>query len=480
MTTTTPVQTSALASRSGKLILALLCAIAFLDFIDAVIVNVALPSIQGDLGFTPQNLQWVASGYLLTYGGFMLLGGRAADLIGRRRVLAVGVVIFAAASLLGGLANNSETLIAARMVQGAGAALMLPAALSTVTATFAEGPDRRKALGIWGGIVGLASAAGVLLGGILTEYFGWRSVLLVNPIVCMLILLAMFKVLPDDRRSPSGERFDLLGTLLATSGMLLLVYSIVEAPGSGWDSITTVVRLGTAVLLLVAFIVNEKRHSNPLMPLSIFRVPGLAAANLTQLTAIAGFMSMFFFLTLYMQEVLNYSALKTGFAYLPVTIGIGLGAGSATKLIPRVGTRPLIVAGALIASIGVFLLSQIPVEGSYLADLLPGMILMSLGLGSVLVGVTNAAHAGVEESKLGLAAALLNSSMQLGGALGLAILSTIATSRATDLIEAGTPPPEALTEGFGRALLAGSIAIVAAALIGLGTRNTKSNDAPMV
>lgn len=475
MTTTT-----VLATRSGRLILALLCSIAFLDFIDAVIVNVAIPSIQEDLNFTPENLQWVASGYLLTYGGFMLLGGRAADLLGRRRVLFIGVVIFAAASLLGGLAPNSETLIGARIIQGSGAALMLPAALSTLTATFEEGPDRRKALGIWGGIVGLASAAGVLLGGILTEWFGWRSVLLVNPIVCVLILIAMFRVLPDDRRSASGNRFDIPGTVLGTAGMLLLVYGIVEAHNSGWDSATTWLRLGVALALLLAFVINEHRHPNPLMPLSIFRVPGLAAANLTQLIAIAGFMSMFFFLTLYMQFVLEYSALKTGFAYLPVTMGIGLGAGSSTKLIPRIGTRPIIVAGALIASVGVFVLSRMPADGEYLTDLLPGMIAMSLGLGSVLVGVTNAAHAGVPESKLGLAAALLNSSMQVGGALGLAILSTIAATRTEDLLRAGTSQPVALTSGFGRALLASSIAIVVAALIGLRTHNTRSNDAPMV
>ncbi|MEC3957789.1 MFS transporter [Nocardia sp. CDC153] len=470
---------SVLSTMRGKLILALLCSIGFLDFMDAVIVNVALPSIQHHLDFSEQGLQWVATGYLLTYGGFMLLGGRAADLTGRRRVLLIGVVVFALASLVGGFATTAPLLVGARLVQGAGAALMMPAALSLVTTTFEEGPDRHRALGVWGGMIGLASAAGVLLGGVLTDAFGWRSVLLINPIICVLLLVPIFRLLPDDRHRAPGASFDAPGAVLGTGGMLLLVYGVVEAPHAGWGSVSTIFRLAGAALLLIGFVVNEYRHPNPLMPLSIFRIRGLAAADATQLIAIAGFMSMFFFLSLYMQNVLGYSPLKTGVVYLPVTFGIGIGAGTATKLIPLVGTRPLIVGGSVVASIGVFLLSGLPVDGEYVSDLLPGMMVMSVGLGFVMVSVTNAANAGVPADKAGLAASLLNSSQQLGGALGLAVLTTVATSRTTHLLSVGTPPPDALASGFDRALLASGIAILVAAVIGLGTYNTRSNDAPM-
>ena len=472
-------KTSAHSTMRGKLILALLCAVGFLDFMDAVIVNVALPSIQHRLDFSEQGLQWVATGYLLTYGGFMLLGGRAADLLGRRRVLVVGVAIFAVASAVGGFATTAPLLVAARLVQGVGAALMMPAALSLITTTFEEGPARNRALGVWGAMIGLASTAGVLLGGVLTQAFGWRAVLLINPIICVVLLVAIYRLLPDDRRRAQSTSFDAPGAVLSTGGMLLLVYGVVEAPHAGWSSVSTILRLAGAALLLIAFVVNEYRHANPLMPLSIFRVRGLAAADTTQLIAIAGFMSMFFFLTLYMQNVLDYSALKTGLVYLPVTFAIGLGAGISTKLIPLVGTRPMIVSGSLIASVGVFLLSRLPAQGDYVTDLLPGMIVMGVGLGFVMVSITNAANAGVPEDKAGLAASLLSSSQQLGGALGVAVLTTVATSTTTNLLASGTAPPDAAASGFGRALLVASIAILIAAVIGLGTYNTRNNDAPM-
>ncbi|MEV6561466.1 MFS transporter [Nocardia sp. NPDC051756] len=470
---------SALSTWHGKLILVLLCSVGFLDFMDSVIVNVALPSIQHRLDFSEQGLQWVATGYLLTYGGFMLLGGRAADLIGRRRVLVVGVIVFAVASLVGGFATTAPLLVGARLVQGAGAALMMPAALSLVTTTFEEGTDRHRALGAWGAMIGLASTAGVLLGGMLTEYFGWRAVLLINPIICAVLLASIYRLLPDDRHRAPSRDFDTAGAILGTGGVLLLVYAVVEAPHAGWDSLSTIGRLAGAAVLLVLFVVNEYRHPNPLLPLSIFRVRGLAAADATQLIAIAGFLSMFFFLTLYMQNVLGYSALKTGLVYLPLTFGVGIGAGGSTKLIPLIGTRPLIVGGCVLASVGVFLLSRLPVDGEFLTDLLPGMMVVAVGLGTVLVSVTNAANAGVSPDQAGLAASLLNSSQQLGGALGLAVLTTLATSRTTHLLHAGTAPPEALASGFGRALLASSIAVMIAALIGLGTYNTRTNDAPM-
>jgi EmrB/QacA subfamily drug resistance transporter len=468
-----PPQTSFLATRRGKLTLALLAAVAFLDFVDASIVNVALPSIRRDLGFSEQALQWVPSAYLLTYGGFMLLGGRAADLLGRRRILVAGTVLIGISSLIGGFAGSSGVLIGARLAQGIGAAMMLPAALSILTTTFKEGSDRTKALGVWGAVGGLASAAGVLLGGLLTEGPGWRWVMFVNPLAAVLVLGGIFLLISGDRRRGQLQNFDIRGAVLATGGMLLLVYTLVKAPDVGWGTARTIGELTGALLLLTAFVINERRVKNPLAPLSVFRINGLAFANVTQLIAFAGFLAMFFFLTLYMQNVLGYSPIQTGAAYLPVTAGAAIAAGITSQLLARSGTRPVIVAGALIAAGGVYYLSRVPVGGSYLTDLLPGLVVMSVGLGAVFVAVTTAANAGVPADKAGLAAALLNASQQLGGALGLAIFSAIATSRTGDLLATHTPPPDALTAGFQRSLLASSMFLVAAAVVGLRATNTR-------
>ena len=471
----TSSQHSFLATRRGKLTLALLAAVALIDFVDASIVNVALPSIRRDLGFSEQALQWVPSAYLLTYGGFMLLGGRAADLLGRRRVLVAGTVVIGLSSLIGGFAHSEGVLVGARLAQGLGAAMMLPAALSILTTSFREGSDRNQALGIWGAVGGLASAAGVLLGGLLTDGPGWRWVMFVNPVAAVLVLGGVFWLLADDRPRTRLENFDVRGALLATGGMLLLVYTLVEAPDAGWGAARTVGGLAGALALLAAFVLNEQRVRNPLAPLSIFRINGLAYADVTQLIAFAGFLAMFFVLTLYMQNVLGYSPIETGLAYLPVTVGAGAAAGITSQLVGRTGTRPVIVAGALIAAGGVYYLSGVPVDGSYVADLLPGLLVMSIGLGAVFVAVTNAANSGVPADKAGLAAALLNASQQLGGALGLAIFSAIATSRTSDLLAANAPPADALTEGFQRALLVSSIFLVAAALVGLRATNTRGD-----
>src|SRR3954462_10932550 len=471
-------QASFLPPRRGKLTLALLAAVAFIDFVDASIVNIALPSIRRDLGFSEQGLQWVPSGYLLTYGGFMLLGGRAADLLGRRRILVAGTVVIGISSLIGGFAGSEGVLIGARLAQGLGAALTLPAALSILTTTFKEGSDRNMALGIWGGVGGLASAAGVLLGGLLTEGLGWRWVMFVNPIAAVLVLVGFYKLIDGERARARRQSFDILGAVLATGGMLLLVFTLVEGPDQGWGSGRTIAELAGALALLTGFVINERRIEKPLLPLSIFRVRGLAAADATQLIAFAGFLAMFFFLTLYMQNVLGYSPIQTGAAYLPLTFGVGVAAGITSQLLARVGTRPLIVAGSLIAAGGVYWLSRIPVHGTYLADLLPGMMVMSLGLGAVFVAVASAANAGVPADKAGLAAALLNACQQVGGGLGLAIFSAVATSRTTHQLGAGHPARDALTSGFQRALLAGSIALLAAALVGLRT-STARHDTSM-
>ena len=469
-------QPSFLATRRGKLTLALLAAVAFIDFVDASIVNIALPSIRRDLGFSEQALQWVPSAYLLTYGGFMLLGGRAADLLGRRRILIAGTVVIGVSSLIGGFAGSGGVLVAARLAQGLGAAMMLPAALSILTTTFQEGSDRNTALGVWGGVGALASAAGVLFGGLLTDGPGWRWVMFVNPLAAVLVLGGIFLLISDDRRHAPLANFDLRGAILGTGGMLLFVFALVEAPDQGWGSALTLAELAGALALLSAFVINEQRSNDPLLPLSIFRIKGLAAADVTQLIAFAGFLAMFFFLTLYMQNVLGYSPIQTGAAYLPVTAGAGIAAGISSQLMSRIGTRPVIVAGSLIAAAGVYYLSRIPVHGSYLPDLLPGLVVMSIGLGAVFVAVTAAANAGVPADKAGLAAALLNSSQQVGAALGLAIFSAIATARTSDLLASHTPPAEALTSGFQRALLVSSIFLVAAAVVALRATNTRGEE----
>jgi EmrB/QacA subfamily drug resistance transporter len=464
---------SFLATRRGKLTLAFLCGVAFLDFVDASIVNVALPSIRHSLHFSIQSLQWVLSGYLLTYGGFMLLGGRAADLIGRRRLLVAGTSVFALASLTGGLAGSEGMLIGARLVQGVGAAMMIPAALSILTTSFTAGSDRNKALGAWGAVAGLASALGVFLGGVLSEGPGWRWVFFVNLPVCALDLIVAVRLIAGERHRPRLANFDGLGAVLATAGMLLLIYTLVKAPQAGWGKARTIGELAGAAALLAAFAVNETRHRNPLFPFSILRINGLAAADLTQVIAMAGFYAMFFFVTLYMQNVLGFSQIQAGAAYVPTTFGVAISSGIASQLFARTGTRPIIVAGALLGAGGVFWLSRIPVHGSYLSDLLPGLLITSAGLGAVFVGVTTAAQAGVPPDKAGLAAALINTSTWLGGALGIAIFSALSTSRGHHLIAAGTPVHEALTSGFQRALLACSIAMLTAAVLALRATNTR-------
>ncbi|HWJ44964.1 MAG TPA: MFS transporter [Gaiellaceae bacterium] len=468
---------SFLATRRGKLTLALLCAIAFLDFVDASITNVALPSIRSSLHLSLEGLQWIPSGYLLTYGGFMLLGGRLADLLGRRRVLVSGIVLIGISSLVGGFAQSAGVLIGARLAQGLGAALTLPAALSILTTTFKEGRDRNTALGAWGGIGGLASAAGVLLGGVLTEGPGWRWVMFVNPIACALVLAPVFRLIEGERRRRLVN-FDAVGALLVTGGMLLLVYALVRAPIEGWGSARTVGELAGAGALLALFVFNELRQRAPLAPLSIFRINGLGFANVTQLVAFAGVLALFFFLTLYMQNVLGYSAIKTGLAYLPLCFGFIVSAGVTSQLLSRVGTRPVVVVGALIAAGGLYWLSRIPVDGSYIADLLPGTLLLSLGGGGVFVGVATAANAGVPADKAGLAAALLNASQQLGGALGLAILTAASTSRSNHLLTAGAPASHALTSGFQRALLIGSVFVLVSAVTALRATNTRGETEP--
>jgi EmrB/QacA subfamily drug resistance transporter len=442
-----------LRSRLGAFTLVLLCAVQFLDIADSAIVNVALPSIQHDLGFSQQNLQWVASGYILTYGGFLLLGGRLGDLLGRRRMLLTGLAVFAASSLTAGLTNSAGLLVAARLVQGIGAAFMAPAALSALTTSFREGRDRNTALGVWGAVSGMAAAAGVFLGGVLSQGPGWRWVFFVNPPICVMVAAGAFALLTKDRGGrASSTAFDSQGAVLVTGGMLLLVYGLVRAPIVGWGSLQTIFTLIGSGALLIAFAANELRSRYPLVPFAILRVKGLVAADLTQLIAFSGFFSMFFYATLYMQEILHYSPLKAGAAYLPITAGFAVAGGLASQLVTRIGTRPVVVAGCLIAGAGIYW---------------------------VFVSVTAAANAGVPSDKAGLAAGLLNSSQQIGSALGLAILSAVAITRTNHLIAAHVPHLVAADAGYHRALLVGGILMAAAALLALRIGNTRAA-APLV
>jgi EmrB/QacA subfamily drug resistance transporter len=472
-----PAPTPVLDTKRGKQILMLLLAVAFLDFVDASIVNVALPSIRSDLGFTIRNLQWVLTGYLLTYGGLMLLGGRASDLFGRRRLLVAGTVEFAVSSLAAGIAPDGTVLIVARMIQGAGAAMMIPAALSILTTTFSEPGDRYKALGAWGAVGGLASAVGVFLGGVITDFIDWRAVFFVNLPAAALILRAIFRLVPADHKVERRESLDVLGALLVTAGMLLLVYTIVEAPNVGWGDARTIAGFAGAGGILAVFAGYEAKHRNPVFPFSIFRVKGLAAADVTMVTAMAGFYTMFLFITLYMQNVLGLSQLAAGSAYLPPTFGVAISAGIATNLMGKVGTRPVIVGGAMLGAAGIFWLSKIPVDGSYWSNVLPALMVTAFGLGGVLVGTTTAAQNGVSADKAGLAASLINSSMWVGGALGVAIFSAVATSTTADRLAQHASQGEALTVGFQHGLLLAAIFLAAAAVIALRSPNSHGEQA---
>lgn len=468
---------SFLGTRRGKLTLALLCSVAFMDLLDATIVNVALPQIQDHLHSSVQNLQWVASGYLLTYGGFLLLGGRLADLLGRRRLLVGGTALFGITSLVCGLAGTEEVLIGGRLVQGISAALMTPAALSILTTSFHTHSDRVKAIGVWGGMAGIAGASGAFFGGLLTSEVSWRWVFLLNLPIVAIILIASFRLIDGERpKAPSSRDFDTVGAGLITGGMLLLVYALVNAPTVGWSTTRTLGELAGAAVLIALFLFNEQRHHNPLVPLSMFKIKGLWEADLTQVLAWAAFYAMFFFVTLYLQDVLGYSALKTGLCYLPLTGAIGIGAGVATKGIPTIGTRPLIVTGALLGAAGVFLLSRMPLGGSYAPDVLPGMLIMGAGLGLTMVAIQHAANGGVPADKAGLAASLITASFQLGAALGLAIFVSIATSRTNHLLEIHTPHSQALTLGFQRGLFGAGIALLVAAVVALRAPNVRETD----
>jgi EmrB/QacA subfamily drug resistance transporter len=450
--------------------LVLVCLAQFMVILDATIVNIALPTIQTELKFSQADLQWVVNSYTLLFGGFLLLGGRAADLLGRKRIFVAGTILFSVASLLNGLATSSEMLIAFRGLQGLGGALVSPAALSIITTTFPEGPERTKALGVWSAIAAGGGAVGLLLGGILTETLSWEWIFFVNVPIGAVAALLSARLITESKAERAGS-FDVVGAVLVTTGLLVLVYAIVKAESFGWGSARTLLLAALGLALLATFVFAETRIQGPLVRLGIFKIRSLAVANVTLLLVAGGLFALFFFATLYVQEILGFTPIEAGLAFLPVTVGIGAGAGTAQVLVKKFGVRANAIVGMAIAAVGLFYLSRVPVDGSYAKDLLPGLLLMSFGMGNTFVPITLIATTNVDEHDAGLASGLFNTSQQVGGALGLAVLSTLAADRTVSYL-AGLghqPGPQdkaaGLVEGFQVAFTSAAILVTVGAIL---------------
>jgi EmrB/QacA subfamily drug resistance transporter len=453
------------SERTKWLALALLCAVQFMVVLDIAIVNVALPSIQTDLGFSQQNLQWVISAYALAFGGFLLLGGRTADLLGRRRIFMGGTVLFTLGSLLCGLAWSEESLIGARGIQGLGAAAITPAALAILVTTFTEGRERNIALGAWGAVGGFGAAAGVLFGGILTDLLSWEWIFFVN-IPVGLAGLALAPVLLRESLDRRAQSFDVLGAVLVTSGLSTLVLAITQGRDWGWGSASTIGVIAVSAALLAAFIGWESRVKDPLMPFSIFRLQTLTASNVAGFVLGTALFAMFLMLTLYMQQVLGFSPIETGFAYLAVAGTAVIWANVAAVAVNRVGVKPALIFGMSLLTIGLVYFTQVSVGGSYWVDLLPGFLIIGLAIPFAFVPISIAAFAGTRQDEAGLASGLMNTSQQIGGAVGIAILSTVATST-TNGAGDGTPLPVALTDGFQAAFWTGAAIAFAGVLVSI-------------
>jgi EmrB/QacA subfamily drug resistance transporter len=470
------------SERTKWFALALLCAVQFMVVLDIAIVNVALPSIEEDLGFSQENLQWVISAYALVFGGFLLLGGRLADILGRRQVFMAGLVIFSVGSLLCGFAWSDESLIAARALQGLGAAAITPSALSILTTTFAEGRERNIALGAWGAVGGFGAAAGVLLGGILTDLLSWEWIFFVNvPVGIAGLVLA--PILLSESKDAHGQSHDLAGAILVTAGLSLLVLGITQGYGWGWSSGRTIGAFVASAVLLLAFVVWELRQRDPLVPLSIFvRLRTLTAANIVMFILGTAMFSMFLMLTFYMQQVLGYTPLETGFGYLAVAGTAVIWANVAAIAVNRVGVKPALIFGMSLMTVGLLYFTQVSVGGSYWSDLFPGFLIIGLGIPFAFVPITIAALAGTRPEEAGLASGLINTSQQIGGAVGIAILSTIAVTTTQDELASGTAQPIALTDGFVDAFWVGAAIAFAGVLVSIFMvrgRDLRPADAPV-
>jgi EmrB/QacA subfamily drug resistance transporter len=453
-------------------VLGLVCTAQFMVILDATIVNVALPTIERSLHFSPTSLQWIVNAYTLVFGGFLLLGGRAADLFGTQRLFISGLVLFTGASLVNGLASSSGMLVGGRAVQGLGAALVSPAALAIVTRTFRDGAERTKALGVWSAIAAGGGAAGLVLGGVLTETLSWRWVFFINLPIGVAAALLSLRMISNEVGEEKPETSDVAGAVTVTSGLLVLVYAIVKAQSYGWGSAKTIGLFAVAALLLAAFVVVELRSRAPLIRLDIFRTRSLSTANGAMLLVASGLFAMFFFASLYTQQLRGYSPIQAGLAFLPFTVGIVIGAGLAQQFIKRVGVRAVVLSGLSVATVGMLLFTQLSLTGSYLGELFPAVIVTSIGLGLTFVPVTLLATTNVPAEDAGLASGLFNTSQQIGGALGLAILSTLAATRTSH--ETSLSHAAALLSGYHLAFLVGA-ALMAAAIVLLAALIRKSD-----
>nr|MDQ3933367.1 MFS transporter [Actinomycetota bacterium] len=449
------------------LALALLATTQFVLILDIAIVTVALPSIGTDLDFAPADLSWVINAYALLFGGFLLLGGRMADLVGRRRMFMAGLIIFTVASLAGALAQSALWLVIARGMQGLGAALVSPAALSLVMTLFPEGPERNKALGVWGAVAGSGGAAGAILGGVLTDVLSWEAVLYVNiPVGIAAVALAP-RLLPEGRDIAGVRSFDLAGAVSVTAGLALLIYAVVDADDAGWGSTQTLVLGAISLALIAAFVAIEAAAKRPLLPLGTFRNRMLRSANVGAVLTTMALFPMWFLLTLYTQQVLGYTPLEAGLAQLPIALLIVLAAGPTQQLVTRVGPRIPLTAGLLMVAGGLLWFSQVSAGGSFLADILGPSVLAGVGASMSFIAGTIAATTGAAEGDAGLASGLLNTSQQVGGAIGIAAIAAIATGRTNDILAAGEGlPAVALTEGYQTGyLVAAAVALVAALVV---------------
>jgi EmrB/QacA subfamily drug resistance transporter len=462
-------RTKAALSRNSNALLVLVCLAQFMVILDVAIVNVALPSIRDSLGFSTTGLQWVINIYTLTFAGFLLLGGRASDLLGRRRVFLAGTAVFALTSLICAVAGSPGVLLGARALQGLGGAVISSASLAIITSSFEEGAPRNRALGVWGALGGLGGTSGVLLGGVLTQWLGWPSIFVINLPIGAAILLLGPRFIPEGRSMLEHRHFDLPGATLATTGMLALVYGIVRTDVLGWGSAGVLVPLAAGAALLALFVVQEARWARaPLMPLGIFRMPLLRAANLVIFLLYSALFAMWFFLTLYMQQDLGQSAIETGLGFMPMTLGIAIVATLAPRIVRRIGARATLTIGMLVAAGGMALLTGIHTGGTYLGQVLPGGLLAALGLGLSLVPATITAVQGVPTAQSGLASALLNSSRLVGGAVGLAVLTTIAESHTHSRLAAGASSAVAQVDGYRLAFLVGAALCLAGAAFAAG------------
>jgi len=447
-------------------VLILLCAAQFMVILDITVVNIALPSIQADLGIAVKDLQWVITAYTLAFGGLLLVGGRAADLFGRRRVFLAGLLTFTLASLGAALATSPETLLAARVLQGVGAAALSPAALSLITTTFPDGHERRRALAAWAAVAASGGAFGVLAGGALTEALDWPAIFLINVPVGLAVGLGSLRVLPK-ARGTEGGRLDLAGALLAAGSLVALIYGLVEAPGAGWGSAQTLGLLGAAAIGLAAFVALEARVAQPLVALGVFRRRATSTALVLMVAGMGTVMSAFFFLTLYLQHVLGHSALETGLQFLPGAIVLVVAAHGGGQLVSRLGAKPVLAGGMTLGALGALLLSGVSASGSYVSDVLPGLLVLDAGIGLAAAGIFITGMAGVADDEAGLVSGLITTAHEVGIALVLPILSTVAVSRvgASTLATAAGADPALVTAGFGTAFRAAAAISLAAALL---------------